>query len=100
MNIQPPNPNIDLKRFIHFGDDPLPEQMPRNMRDVRQMQAMGGYRDDPKLTPEENQKRKEQLARMEEAIRNKKEFTKSVEQKKKEKQRKKIADRSKKKNRK
>jgi len=100
MNIQPPNPDIDLNRFIHFGDEPLPAQMPRTMRDVRQMQAMGGYKDDPTLSPEENQKRKEQLARMEEAIRNKKEFTKSVEQKKREKQRKKIADKSKKKNRK
>ena len=99
MNIQPPNPHCDLKKFIHFGDEPMP-QMPRNMQDVRRMQSMSNYRDDPKLSPEENQKRKEQLARMEEAIRNKKDYSKSAEQKAKDKKRKKIAEKSKKKNRK
>lgn len=100
MNIQPPNPDCDLKKFIHFGEEPLPDHLPRNMRDVRYMQSMNTYKDDPNLSPEENQKRKEQLARLEESIRNKKEYTKSAEQKAKDKKRKKIAEKSKKKNRK
>ncbi len=100
MNIQPPNPDCDLKKFIQFGDEPVPDTLPRNMRDVRHMQAMNNYQDDPNLTPEENKARKERLAQMEEAIRNKKEFTKSAAQKAKDKKRKKLADKSKKKNRK
>ena len=100
MNIQPANPNCDLNKFIRFGDEPIPSQMPRNMNDVKRMQAMSNYKDDPSLTAEENQKRKEQLARMEEAIRNKKEYVKSEAQKAKDKKRAKIAAKSKKKNRK
>lgn len=99
MNIQPPNPHCDLSKFIQFGDEPMPQHLPRTMRDVRTMQAMGGYKDDPNLSPEENQKRKEQIARMEESIRNKKDFTKSAEQKAKDKKRKKLSEKSKRKNR-
>lgn len=100
MNIQPPNPNCDLKKFIHFGKDPLPSDLPTNMTGVRQMQAMNNYKDDPNLSPEENKKRKERMAALEESIRNKKEFKKSEAQKNKDKKRAKIASQSKKKNRK
>lgn len=100
MNIQPPNPDCDLKKFIHFGEEPLPDHLPRSMRDVRQMQSMNNYKDDPNLSPEENKKRKEQLANLEESIRNKKEYTKSLEQKAKDKKRAKQAKQSKRKNRK
>lgn len=100
MNIQPPNPHCDLKKFIYFGEEPLPSHLPTNMAGVRQMQAMNNYKDDPNLSPEENQKRKEQMARLEESIRNKKEFKKSAAQKAKDKKRSKMAAQSKKKNRK
>lgn len=99
MNIQPPNPHCDLKKFIYFGDEPAPE-MPRTLADVRRMQSMNNYKDDPSLSPEENQKRKERMAAMEESIRNKKEYKKSDAQRVKDKKRAKLAAASKKKNRK
>lgn len=100
MQLKPPSPDIDLKKFIYFGDEPLPDHLPKSLREVDRLKAMSGYRDDPKLSPEENQKRKEQFARMEEAIRNKKDFTKSAKQKEADKKRAKIAAKSKKRNRK
>lgn len=100
MNIQPFNPDCILEKFIHFGDEPIIKSLPRNMNDVRRLQSMSNYKNDPNLTPEENQKRKEQLARLEDYIRNKKEFTKSEAQRAKDKKRKKIAYKSKKRNRK
>jgi hypothetical protein len=99
MNIQPQSPNIDLKRFIFFGDPPMP-QMPRNLREVDRLKAMNSYKDDPKLSPEENQKRKEHYAKLEESIKNKKEYSKSAKQREADKKKAKLAAKSKKKNRK
>ena len=49
----------------------MPE-MPKNLREVDRLKAMSSYKDDPKLSPEENQKRKEHYAKMEEYLKNKK----------------------------
>lgn len=99
MNIKPQSPNIDIKEFIFFGNPPIPE-MPKNLRDVDRLKAMSNYKDDPKLSPEENKKRKEYYAKMEEQIRNKKDFGKSSKQKEIDKKKSKIAANSKKRNRK
>ncbi len=99
MNIQPQSPNIDLKKFIFFGDPPMPE-MPKNLREVDRLKAMSSYKDDPKLSPEENQKRKEHYAKMEEYLKNKKDFTKSAKQREADKKKAKLAAKSKNKNRK
>lgn len=90
----------DLKKFIQFGEEPIPLNLPTDMNGIRKLQIANKYKDNPNLTFEQNQKYKEQMVALEEAIRNKKEFKKSLVQKVKDKKRAKLAAQSKKKNRK
>jgi len=100
MNNQPPKPQSELKKFVSFGEEPLPLGLPTNMTDIRKIQLVNKYKDIPDLSFEENQKRREQLAALEESILNRKEYGKSLAQKAKDKKRAKVVAQSKKRNRK
>jgi len=99
MHIKPKDFPLNINNFISIGNTSFINNLPKNLSEVNYLKTINKYQDDPNLSLEENKKRKEQLARLEEAIRNKKDYSKSAKQKAKDKKRAKIAAKSRNKNR-